>query len=407
MNKKKVLNTLVTAATTGAIVLSSAFASTVLSITDSTNQKSHNSVVKDMKSLNVDTGVVDNLVYNNKFSDRYIRLQIDEGKPVIIDILDKKTEDKKEILQDIVNYYNKIFKTINEDYSFKIKDENTKVSLTDTVIYVGDKISSSQFLGGFMGLYTPDLGEGCFVSGAYIQMNWESIEEYDDSNDLAKYVLLHEIGHCLGLGDVYYKGKNKVCDYINYNTIMHRTDKNRILALYPNDYALLQSLYSKEYEKCGNYEEAVKIMKKKIETYTYNFYYAYANKLKEKGMSEIDLNIEDLPRNLTFEGYNICEVNFLENNKCQLIIRNEEGKILESVIGDVLTANGVIFIRNIYFNNVSNYECTADSVGIKLMLSISISKEGNLIMNNSTHSRSSTYTCKMLDNKKENNLSQR
>ena len=35
--------------------------------------------------------------------------------------------------------------------------------------------------------------------------------------------------------------------------------------LYPNDYAILQALYSNEYKKHNNYEDAVKVVNEKIE----------------------------------------------------------------------------------------------------------------------------------------------
>ena len=75
---------------------------------------------------------------------------------------------------------------------------------------------------------------------------------------------------------------------------MNVANWGQVNQLYPNDYAILQALYSNEYKKCNDYDEAVSIVKEKIQKYTESFYKYYSKHLKEDRATD-KLKEEQLP----------------------------------------------------------------------------------------------------------------
>ena len=352
-------------------------------IDDAIDQKPYEYVLRDYESFHVDTSVVD--LNSARYGERKpVRLRFSENRPVIVDCDKDIEEDEKKLINEVISYYNDIFSTINENYKFIIKSDDTDVMLEDTVIM----ISNIEYDGinGYAksNVTIPDSGEGAFVLKAAIGLVWDRIGEYND--DFAKYVIFHEFSHLLGLGDVYYTGEHKKCDYIDMTTSMQLTNEF-INCLYPNDYAILQALYSNEYSKHNNYEEAVKVVNKKIEQYTNYFYDAYSNFLHESKNIPNELNYEDIPTTLKWDGksqntsHRSYELNFTGNNECEFIIKDKRGNLLERCKGNTVFANGVLYIRNLYINEATNFSKVYEKgVGIKLFLCVHLNLEGELVL---------------------------
>lgn len=88
-------------------------------------QKSYHQVVEDCDSFNADAG----LVYKFR-GNRYLRLKFTEDKPVIIKCEKEKMDDREYMLiEKVVDYYNKIFKTINENYCFELNEKKKLIQL--------------------------------------------------------------------------------------------------------------------------------------------------------------------------------------------------------------------------------------------------------------------------------------
>ena len=382
--KKKML----AIASAGTILFSGIFTSSCMNISNYViDQKPYNYVLRDYQNFKVDTEIADALNYSCGYA-KNMRLKFSDSKPVIVDCEEGMEVREKEIVQKIVDYYNMIFSTINDNYKFVIKNDSVALDSTDTVISV-----SNGDLSGALGQHVsnfemPDLGEGTFVVKSEIVLDWNAIKDMDDLYVFG--VILHEFGHALGFGDVYYEGDVKNVSYMDMTTMMQLSNVVTNV-LYPNDYAVLQALYSNEYQKHDNYEDAVKVVNEKIANYTRKFYEYYAGIMKDR-YGATDLLAEgEIGNNVTWFGDYTnnfdtnYELNFLENNKCELIIRDKTGNILEKGEGETLFVNGVLFVKRICLDRASNYaKLYDDSIGMKLMLCLYKNNDGNLIIRDAT-----------------------
>ena len=224
-------------------------------------------------------------------------------------------------------------------------------------------------------------------------MDWEDIKDYDDLFIFG--VFLHEFGHSLGLGDVYYEGEDKLVDHLDMTTVMQRSGFMNY-AFFPNDYAILQALYSNEYKKHDNYEDAVKVVNEKIEKYTKSFYSYYANFLKGKITVKEDLKETDIPRQLNWVGeynsnnYLNYSLTLKENNKCDFVIKDKNGKVLEECEGETIFVDGMLFVKRLLIKKASNYSGLYEGdLGMKLTFALYKNGSGNLEISDATYLRMS------------------
>lgn len=384
MDNKELSKKIMSFITSGAILVSSSLTlSCIKLVDDATNQKPYEYVLRDYKNFNVDTDVVD--IHSNDWNqEKNIRLRMKEDRPVIVEYEDNMEDKEKEMIENVIAYYNDVFSTINENYKFVIRNKDTKIYMDDTVVSISN-IENVTFDGYAKSNITiPDSGDGAFVLKAKIGLVWEKISEMND--DYARYVIMHEFAHLLGLGDVYYDGEHKNCDFIDMSTSMHLMNEfNK--CLYPNDYAILQSLYSNEYLKHDNYEDAVKVVNNKIEKYTEYFYQQYSNYLKEKRNIFTDLKETDVPRKLSWKGQSknnsnlLYEIDFINNKECMFIIKDSDGNLLEKCKGKTIFANGVLYIRDLYISEATNFSRVyQDGVGMKLLLCVYLNSNNQLVV---------------------------
>lgn len=348
------------------------------------NQKNYYQIMKDAESFNADMEVASNKsrFYN---LDKYIRLKMDEDKPVIVQYDQNMEEREINIIRQVIEYYNKVFQTINENYKFEIKEEGYKVKREDTLISFVNVDKPGNVMGESIATDDIKVAEGeWIVNKAQVQLDWEAMKDKEDAYIYG--VALHEFSHALGLGDVYLKDK----DVVDRTTMMHTDNWGKVNHLYPNDYAILQALYSNEYKKCNDYDEAVSIVKEKIQKYTESFYKYYSKHLKEVGNATDKLKKEQLPETINWKfwaegvGETLYTLNLRNDNTCEFIIKDANGNPLQTCEGDIIFCDGVMFIRNIVIDDASNYSpLYRDNVGrkMKLMMSIYIDKKGNLVFN--------------------------
>lgn len=382
MRNNELLKKAIALFASGVIFVGSASSCSFIKVADDRqNPKPYSNVVLDMKNFNADDTIAIRLKEQlNK--DKYLRLKFNEDRPVFIECHKSIDEEQMKIISEVVDYYNDVFSTINENYRFEMKTDDTKVLLSDTVIRVENEKLKESTYGNAREFRTFDMGEGNLAYRALIKMDWQAIK--DLNVNYAYYVFLHEMGHVLGLGDVYYEGDHKTSDHLDMTTIMQYGEVHD--SLFPNDYAVLQALYSNECTKHDNYEDAVRVVNEKIAQYTYNFYYAYAEFLKEERGAKGELLTKDIGENIRWQGIFdsnndlFYELSFM-GDKCKLTIKNENGDVLERTDGEVLEVNGVMFIRGLYITKASNYSKDySEDFGMKLMLSIYKENSNEIIL---------------------------
>jgi len=256
-----------------------------------------------------------------------------------------------------------------------IRDENTVVNNDDTIIEVSEKSLNKLDAKGTHQIKRKLIGidEDVFITKSKIFIDWIACQE---DEYIAYCALVHEFGHALGLGDVYYKGDSKVCDYLDNTTFMSPYRNEEIDIFYPNDYALMQVLYSREYEKYDNYQDAVDVVNKKIKTYTTKFYRYYIEKMKER------YSITDELKNVEFSGelYSFVPgkeyfVKFLDDSKCEVTVRKFDGS--ESrCLADAVFVDGVVFLKNVRLDGLDSSFSFEKS-----LWSIYADERGNIIIN--------------------------
>jgi len=289
--------------------------------------------------------------------------------------------DQKEIamIEAIVEYYNWIFSTINRNYSFEVKKENEEIPADATIVSFENDALESRVHGRMNPVVFSGGSGNNFINSARIVVDWEKIKTEEDA--YIYYVLFHEFTHVLGLGDVYYQGDFKNTQRVELETIMNLENSRRGMnCLYPNDYAVLQALYSNEYNLTKNYEEAVNKVKGKIEEYTKIFYKKYGRYLKEKCGATSKMCEKDVGSKIKWVRENggktkWYEIELKKDGKCVFAIKDREGNKLETSEAEYIFVDNVLHIRGIMLENANNYDEYSFSKDLKMKLLLSIYKD--------------------------------
>lgn len=374
---------LATLASVAMILLNTSFASKNVKYktVDISDQKPYHQIIKDSENLQAD------MYYIKTYENKLMRLKMDEDQPVIVTCEQGMEEREMSMIKKVIDYYNKIFSTINENYKFEIKDKEEKDS---TVINIKNKVTlaSPEDTGGICAPREAIRAKDgdIYATKMLIELNWDYIKELSDPS--AYYVILHEFTHAVGISDVYYQGEDKKFDIVNTKTMMNIRNGGDVNCLYPNDYAMLQSLYSNEYKKHDNYDDAIKVVNEKIDKYTKSFYKYYAKCMKEKYQAVEDITPDEIKPGSKFYCNSLSNANkkmiieFKENGKCTYTLTNNSGKTVEQTTGDWFIENGCVFIRNINLNNAKNYKEGLDSsLTMKLMISLTKDNLGHFVLN--------------------------
>ena len=269
-----------------ALTIASAVATAVIIIHSYDAIKFHHlkqseQIIKECNSLNLDYSYM--ITSNENCS----VLNIKTGEPIFIEYDSAMPKKEIDIIHRAVDYYENIFKTIDEGYDFELISNDSESS-KDAIISIKNRNSKLFGFGwgnanGKNRSVHRALSEKNVIAKSYICLDWDSIQESGDA--YSYYVILHELAHSFGINDVYYKGSNKNTNCQYGNTIMN-SSATTFYELYPNDYGLLQAMYSKEYIKQTNYENAIKVMKEKIDIYEKYFYDSLAENLKKEVQNE-------------------------------------------------------------------------------------------------------------------------
>ena len=334
----------------------------------SVQDKSYEQVLKDAKSFNIKD--MDSLYRN--YNTMY-RLNLRTDRPTFVVLDDNMPQVEIEAIEDTVAYYNGILATINPRYKLEITYNRKNIKINDTTIFV----HNVPLFGLAAGRHTPTSVKFESPTNAYIisAQVWIDLRNEKSINyDYIYKIMIHEFAHALGIRDVYYDGIIKNIDILDMNTMMHpkiKYDTN----LYPNDYAVLMAFYSDEYKKHSNYEDAKKVVNKKIEYYTYEFYQEQADYIKQtehKDWSTINITPENIQQALNLHN-SIVKIESDNNSSCTLTVYDKDKNIVEQSTGDVLLINGVLFVNNITLNKPMHYNGVYKEATTPLQLAFHIS----------------------------------
>lgn len=350
----------------GIITLTTAWYAFVGYLSHETNHmKSISQIRQDAQSFEADLGISHNFSKQVTGGFDFVRLKMQENEPVIIKCKEGFEGTELDCLKKVVEYYNKVFDTINENYSFHIVGSEEEVSDNCTIITVENGELSNEIAGCVADrkISAFPIDKGYFFTKAQIILNLDRIKELGLGESVIERTLMHEMGHVLGLGDVYNSVGEKTRGCIYGTTFMQYDTK--INHLYPNDYAVLQTLYSNEYKKHDNYEDAVKVVNEKINNYKASFY-KYCSDIINK--RECDDLSPTRFKAIAGTGFGWSKINkkgevrrkyyihFNEDGTCLLSMYTKNGDLLETVGGTFLESNGVIFVEGINIENSNNYD---------------------------------------------------
>jgi hypothetical protein len=319
--------------------------------------KTTENIVDDIENFKADPFVIEYYSQNIKRKAEYVRLPHNDTKPIYITFSDDYTKEDLEVSMAGLKYYEDLFKEINPKYRFEVVSDDKAVTnhfLGNTTIHF-KKLSNKSFNG-----VTQQRGnwfQPNFTRISIIKVDFESYATYDEK----LYTVLHELAHTFGLGDVYPKEVNK----LHYDTFLYPIEVNdKILKLYPNDYALLHVLYNQSLrDENGNIiDENLEKSKQLINKYEENFYSKFESLLSQELNYEFveELKAIDLENN-TFSFYPIA-LNFQKNkpmnfeykfhfkpktNQAELSIFNSEGTLLYKTTTQTKQIGNIIYMPSL------------------------------------------------------------
>lgn len=193
-------------------------------------------IVNNSKELDANLRIAQFYMQNGSVS----RLKYNIDKPIYVYVKDGYTPEQKQVIKDVISEFNNIFKDINNNYKFEIVGSSEYVMARiighTAIVFDNEQNSSSELI----------LGENRSLSArpfpnmtlfSKISIKGKKMEE-----DLStfKYVVMHELLHSFGLGDLY----SEFDAPERFSTLMYTTEFNaKLNKIYPNDYAVLLSIY--------------------------------------------------------------------------------------------------------------------------------------------------------------------
>lgn len=166
----------------------------------------------------------------------FVRFEALKNKPINV-VVDEKsysiiTETNIKAIKDSIENYNKLFSYINPEYSFKyISAQKFNKNNTDPIIYITSNLSINTKNGQARATTTKPQGKqskygnGLVDSNATIVINSVAMSELSQSQQQA--VIMHEIGHALGINE-------------------HSNDLHSIMNAYSTNRAIASMHFSKD-----------------------------------------------------------------------------------------------------------------------------------------------------------------
>lgn len=281
----------------------------------------HNTNYKTTAQITEDGALFGNDLQIAKFQtffSEFQRLKHNGDEPIYIHVGNSYNKTEKQVIEEIFDYYQSLFNTINPNYKFEFVDNLTlasKYAQGKTTINIS-KSAVSEADGACIRI--PALLDPNFTSSAQILVhprNYILENENSVDNDRVRNfygVMFEEITHAFGFGDVYYDNKkpkiwevglNNTTNVIFENTVMNNTLSNSLVELYPQDLRILVALYGQTRDKDGN------LLQNKVEEYE-NLIDRYSTHFYEVRKAEFEqvYNQKDPNNPITIDNINASEL---------------------------------------------------------------------------------------------------
>ena len=338
------------------------------------SEKSYEQVLKDASSFNLQ---FTNSIYNYSISKAYtstsiLRLKMAKNQPVAV-LLKDNIKDQKNVIEKTINYYNDILSTINKNYKLQIVDSILDVSLTDTIIYLEDKKFDNKAGQTHYELVYPHNNDknNIFIKSAIISIDLENhLINNSIDNSMLSNTLLHEFAHAFGLNDVYASGEFKNTNTFDMTTML-QTKGLYQWELHPNDYKILQALYSGEYKKHTKYNDTVNAVNRKIELFTNHFFETLSLDILDNKKTK-SLTLKEAQTPMSWENDDKFNPNYTYNFKitsgsnCTLTIMDRNGKNVEVISGKAFFAKGILFVYDMYIKDAEIYSPNYKGLSLRL-----------------------------------------
>lgn len=184
----------------------------------------------------------------------YKRFAHNGDKPIYVSIDDEFPASDVELIHQTLNYYEELFADINPNYRFEV------VSELDAYVrqYTGSAVIRFDYghikYDGVLGYNKSRMNfmYWDFLRFAHIKLS----EDAPSAPKERYYILIHEMAHTFGLGDVY----SYLTDNVYQDTFLKHTETAEEMGmLYPNDVAMLHAMYGEKYR------DGDKIIKQELE----------------------------------------------------------------------------------------------------------------------------------------------
>ena len=227
-------------------------------------------VHQNVETLNIGTEILTKM--DNGHIARFIT---EKGQPIKIGVSDNFTAEEKQVIEECIEKYNKVFEVINPDYKFVIDDETSALEKIDpnyiqikTIGELDGNAVAYERSGGF-----PTLN-GFDTTWNQVYMGQASRENIN----MFRNTFLHEFMHALGVADAYLVPDFYVGTIMNCTSTYTQTND-----IYKYDVALLAALYG----DLSNPENLARIQKF-IESYGENSTYTDTSYCKYIEDSAVD-----------------------------------------------------------------------------------------------------------------------
>lgn len=297
------------------------------------------------------------LSYAQKIDGHYSVMKHNGDEPIYVSFDKNVTEQEIAVATEVLDYAFGIINKINSNYRYEIVDNETYERKSNkTRIYImedpceivnnfGDEVEMS----GLAHTKREKLSrivEKSVTADHTIQFNRNSAL---GDMEIFRRILLHELSHNLGMGDVHTLLGIQTTDKYYGHTFMNSTGNFNTLGMYsPNDLKMFVSLYM-------NDDSDRRAIKKMLDEYEQFYYETYANFCKEKLRTNQNVELEDFcltdKLHVTDMNGEVSEYIYdfiIVGDSYELVITNAQtNKVLDRATGGIVRVNGTIILKDV------------------------------------------------------------
>lgn len=337
--------------------------------------KSPNQIQQDSEMFNANTLIMGYQPVPTKFN----VLLHNGNEPIYYSVSNQYNQREKELIADVLNYYESAFKTINSNYRFKQVSEAEVLAhgtVGKTVVNF-HKINAGRYTGASLNYYS--LFSPTYINGSTIlfdsKLSLNDLTQEDDLSEKKFYqIIFEEVGHTFGLGDVYfdndhdpiYFGRNNTTDIVHTNTFIQNQQflRSHNPEFTPTDYAMFQALYNTDHLTGKHSAEYIQNL---IKEYKISYFKSRTHLLMQtvngpNRKEHAELEEFTMPENGIIKLFSKVRVNQetkqtaqfehiikFEEDKLIHTIYNQDGKLIEISKSGYDIIDGVVVVTDAFF----------------------------------------------------------